>query len=220
MWRLRFTALAVALACSAPPADRVPDTTPEANAPLPTQSPQLAKYLRGCPATPPNPPVERAIFDVYLGSSRVPNRPSDTVVHALERRGARILHRYHVDVIRAVMDTALAHDLVRRPNARAWMVRQVAEGAPLTVPLVIAYGRALTASDSLFLSKLQGAPIVLPRDLRRRTRIFLKAHDSLIPRIPSASGVIDVSVHGEGCASWGPELRRIGSPPSARVPQN
>jgi hypothetical protein len=106
------------------------------------------------------------------------------------------------------------------PDARAWMVRQVAEAAPLTVPLVIAYGGALTASDSVFLSKLQGAPIVLPRDRRRRTRIFLKAHDSLIPHIPSASGVIGVSVHGEGCASWGPDVRRVGSPASARVPQD
>jgi hypothetical protein len=117
MWRLRFTALVVVLACSAPLADRVTDTTREPNAPLPTQSqPQLAKYVRGCPATPPNPPVARAVFDVYLGSPRVPNRPSDTVVHAIKRRGARILHRYHVDVIRAAMDTALAHDLVRTPR--------------------------------------------------------------------------------------------------------
>ena len=216
MWRLSLNALAAVLACSSPPADRAADTTPAtgSHAELVAQPRlQLAKYLAGCPPTPPNPPVARGVFDVYLGSPRVPSPPSDTAVRAVERMGARILHRFHVDVIRAAMDTAVAHALVRKPEPRALMVRQVAETAPLTVSLVIAYGRALTASDSVFLSELQGAPIVLPRDLRRRTRIFVEAHDSLIPRVVSASGVIGVSVRGEGCGTVG--IQEAGLP-SAR----
>jgi hypothetical protein len=226
MWRSNLTLLAALLACSSPSADRARDTAArrsraEPDAQLRRQSqPQLAKYLAGCPLTPPNPPVARGVFDVYLGAPHVPSPPSDTAVRAIERRGARILHRYRVDVIRAEIDTALAHALVRGPHPLGKRVRQVADTAPLTIPVVLFYGRALTASDSVFLSELKGAPIKLPRDLRMRTRLFLDVHDSLIPRLQSAPGVLRTYVRGEGCGVWLDDPTSPGHSAPAGVPQN
>ena len=226
MWRSKLSLLATLVACSSPTADRVEDgAVSESRAapasPRRSQSqPRLAKYVAGCPPTPPNPPVERGVFDVYLGAPQVPSPPSDTAVRALERRGARILHRYHVDVVRAEMDTALAHTLVRGPHQAAKMVRQVDDTASLRIPVVLFYGRALTASDSIFLSALKGAPMTLPSGLRMRTRIFLDVHDSLVPRLASASGVLRTYVRGEGCGYWLERPTSVRSWEPSHLPQN
>jgi hypothetical protein len=164
--------------------------------------------------------VARALFDIYLGAPLVTRAPSDAEVHALEERGARIFHRFHVDAIRADMDTAMAHSLVRGPKAVAEMAMQVPDRAPLTVPLLIFYSRPFTAGDSAFLARLSGGARVKPMPVRARTIVPLELHDSVIPRLVAAPGVRLVRVRLWGCGYIGEPMRSGPSSAAVRVPQN
>lgn len=207
MRHLSVSAVLVLAACSAPSprssaeTDRVDARTAEPSRPAGPAPIQRAQYVGGCPPTSPIPPVARAVFDVYLGAVQATRVPSDADVRTLEQRGARVLHRFHVDAIRAELDTGAARALVSGPDPIALMATQVLDSTQLTIPLQIFYARPLTADDSAFIARLSGG--TGPRTRGPRPVVYTELPDSLVPLVLRAPGVKFARARTFGCGYTG-----------------
>jgi hypothetical protein len=217
MRRLTVGAVFALAACSTPPPRSSADTDHVATraGPAPTQR---AQYVRSCPPTPPIPPVARAVFDLYLGAAQATRIPSNADIAVIERLGGKALHRFHVDAIRAELDTGAARALVSGPDSIAFMATQVLDTAQLTIPLQIFYSRPLTADDSSFIAHLSGLPG--PTIRGPRAVIYTELPDSLLPLVLRAPGVKFARARAFGCGHHGSRGPVPVSSGSSRLPQN
>ena len=218
MRRFAVSAVLVLGACSAPSPRSSADTGRVEGPPAGVAPTQRAQYVRSCPPTPPIPPVARAVFDLYLGAAQAPRTPSDADIAAVERLGGRVLHRFHVDAIRAELDTGAASVLVYGRDAIAFMATQVLDSTQLTIPLQIFYARPLSADDSAFIARLTGRPG--PTIRGPRPVIYTELADSLLPPVLTAPGVKFARARSFGCGYEGGRAPAPGTSSSSRVPQN
>lgn len=199
MQRLSVRAFLVLAACSAP-SPQTDAAESRAAEPSPATGPapvRLAQYVRSCPDISPIPAVARAVFDLYLGASQATRVPSDSDVRAIERRGGRVLHRFHVDAIRAELDTGAARALTSGPDPVALMATQVLDPTQLTIPLQVFYTRPLLPEDSAFIAGLTGR--TGPTIRGPRPVIYTELADSLLPLVLRAPGVKFARARTFGC---------------------
>jgi len=161
-----------------------------------------ARYVRYCPPTLADPPTGRAMFDVHV---RRRSREStaarvDDVVRAIERLGGHVVHRFHVGVIRAELDTAAARVLTAGPESLAHMAEQVREPGNRNLSVQITFNRPPMALDSERVARLGGAPgpISGTRDM-----LYATVADSALPGILVMEGVEDVRTRVPRCGQPG-----------------
>jgi acetyl esterase/lipase len=163
----------------------------EAQAPAPTR---LAEYIAGCPAFRSEPPSERALFDVELRRRHETRAATDEEVRALERRGARVVHRFHVNAVRAEMDTGTARLAIA--EGIAFAARQVSDPGKLELTVQIQHDGPLNTSDSAF---YRAHDVPLGPTARGRGIVQARIDDELIARILRQPGVRVVRVQPVGC---------------------
>jgi len=129
-----------------------------------------------------------------------------------------VLHRFHVDAIRAELDTGAARALTSGPDPIALMATQVLDSTELTIPLQIFYTRPLTAVDSAFIARLSGR--TGPSTRLPRPVVYTELPDSLVPLVLRAPRVKFARARTFGCGYTGGHAPAAASSVSSRVPQN
>jgi hypothetical protein len=137
--------------------------------------------------------------DLRLRSGNKNRVPTAEDVRAVEAAGGRVVHRFHVAVLRAVLDTAAVRGLMRGSDAIADQANAVVDPADFRVATQVFYTRALTAADEHALASVGGerigrAPIPV---------LYAVLPDSAIPRAARLPGVAFVRAVAVGCASVG-----------------
>ena len=184
-----------ALACTGPP-ERPSDS---AGASF-TGTPVAARYAHGCPPRLGNPALARAIFDVY-GDARGRSTPRwDSTVRAIERAGGRVLHHFHINVVRAELDTSAARALVVGPNPLAELADQVLDSSRKNLQVQVSFSRPVTGSDSAYISRL-GA--LVKGTVPVRPMLIVDSPDSILPAVMRAPGVESVRASLVSCGRAG-----------------
>lgn len=183
----------------APPSERPTDSADAAATSFDTAV-VPAWYGRGCPPRLGRPAVARAVFDVY-GRARIrSNRPWDSTARAVERAGGRVLHRFHIDVVRAELDTSAVRALVLGPERIAQMAEQVLASNRVNLRVQISYSRPVTGADSAYIARLGGLVMGTPPV---RPMLLVDLPDSILPDVMRAPGVRTVSARLVGCSRPG-----------------
>jgi hypothetical protein len=159
-----------------------------------------ARYLRSCPIVPLDPPLARAVFDLHLRKWDAIPADSDIVARAIERAGGRVLHRFHVDAIRAELDTATARAVVYGPNWIAEMAKQALDLRSLDIPVQVRYDRPAAPLDSSRIARLGGVAYLMPVP---RPLLNAVVPDSVVPALVRMPSVVSVRARSDACGHSG-----------------
>jgi hypothetical protein len=121
-------------------------------------------------------------------------------VSAIERAGGRVLHRYHIDVVRAELDTSVVRALVLGPDPIAQMAEEVLDTSQTNLHVQVHYTRPVTDADSAHLAGLGGRVRGAPRV---RPILWVDLPDSILPGVMRAPGVREVRAQLVGCGRAG-----------------
>ncbi len=149
-----------------------------------------------CDWTPGPPVARRLVVDLLLESGQFNRTPSLDDVRAVQAAGGRVLHTFHVAVLRAELDTAAVRFLVAGPSSIADAAYSVADTLSLGVRLQIFYKRAITNADESALRELGAS------DFYREPSppvLAAFAPDSIIPRLQRLPGVAFVRAYAVVC---------------------
>lgn len=175
------------------PAPAVLDTTP-ANPPPPgMEGFSLLRYPVNftCGAWHPHARImeERVIADLQLVSQGRGSPPSARALEAIRAAGGKVLHTYHVPMVRTEIDTAAVPRLATLPNPVVHSARIVTDTTPREVTLEVNYDRLIQAADAQRLVDI-GA-----RNAGRSPRgMITNVPDSTIRRVKTLPGVTRVEL--------------------------
>ena len=197
------TTLVLLVACSRHHDPKPTDTLSESKvSPTAQTTVSPARYVRGCPVTPPDPPVARAVFDVHLRMLDGAFPSSDSGAQAITTAGGRVVHRFHLGAIRAELDTAAIRALVYGPNPIAEAAEQVLDLKSLDIPVQVRYNRPAAPMDSAGIARLGGVAHLMPVP---RPTLNAVVPDSVVPALVRMPGVVSVRATWVACGRAGAE---------------
>ncbi|CAN5326946.1 hypothetical protein BH24GEM2_BH24GEM2_14180 [soil metagenome] len=139
---------------------------------------------------------ERVMADLQLVSQNLGSRPSARTLEAIRAAGGKVLHTYHVPMVRAEIDTAAVRHLATLPNPVVHSARIVTDTTPREVTLEVNYDHLIQAVDAKRLVDI-GA-----RNAGRSPRgMITNVPDSIIPRIADLPGVTRVTLASAICGT-------------------
>ncbi len=192
---MRLTALLCSLAlvgCGSPTAVVNPDPVPEDLDPAALTLPDSIIYACG-DWSPAAPRGEFGLFDVIWSpmtpERRVAEGPTVEQVRAVEDVGGRVVHEFHIPMVRAILRPETA------PVLGANMVRGVPDAGAHPVRVFIHYGGWVTDADEQMIENLGGT---VTAHLTHIHSLGAIVPDSAISVLRTQGSVLHVSGVGEG----------------------
>lgn len=154
---------------------------------------------RTCPAqtqgeNPSLGPDSSLIVDLSLKSDRG-YPPPEKDMRAVAAAGGRVLHAFHVSLLRARLDTATLRRFLG-PDSIAEVAYPVRDTTRFDVSVQIFLRHALTPADD---SVLRPLGVLGPAPRRRPFDIYATVADSAIPRISALANVVKVQAVNMQC---------------------
>ena len=191
------TTVVLLVACSGHQERRSTDTSSDSMvSPRAQAAVGPARYVRSCPVIPPDPPVARAVFDLHLRMLSGDAFTPDSGTQSIEGAGGRVLHRFHVNAIRAELDTASVRELVYGRNSIAEAAEQVLDLRSLDISVQVRYNRPAETMDSARIARLGGVAHLM--SLPRPT-LNAVVPDSIVPALLRMPNVVSVRARSVAC---------------------
>ncbi len=144
--------------------------------------------------------MARAVFDLHLRTASGGAPSSESGVRSINGAGGRVLHLFHVDAIRAELDTATVRELVYGPNSIAEAAEQVLDLGKLDIPVQVRYSRSAASMDSARIAGLGGVAHLMPVP---RPTLNAIVPDSVVPALIRMPDVVSVRVRSTACGRSG-----------------
>jgi hypothetical protein len=136
------------------------------------------------------------IADLQLVGRNPERPPSARALEVIRSAGGKVLHIYHVPMVRVEIDTAAYLHLAALPNPVVYRAAIVTDTTPLEVTLQVKYDHLIQAADAQRLIDI-GARTAS----RSLSGMITNVPDSIIPRVKTLPGVTRVELASFPCAT-------------------